>query len=186
MRLSPGTPAPHFRTDDVRGDNVDMAAFRGSIVWLGFFRYALCPLCNLRVHQMLGFWRKRYEPRCRFVAIFQSPRERFTEFMQRHNPPFAVVADPALDLYGRYGVESGLTAALRANVIGKTVEAARAGFSLGALTAKDGGALRIPADFIVDRDGLIRTARYGVDVADSIPFADADAALDAVGAPPAR
>ena len=52
------------------------------------------------------------------------------------------------------------------------------GFPVGALGQKDGGALRVPADFIIHK-GVVNTAFYGSNVAESIPFDAADAALTA-------
>lgn len=178
MRLTPGIPAPHFHVADVRGLVVDLSAWRGSIVWLGFFRFALCPLCNLRVHQMVGEW-KRFEGRCHFIGVFQSPLERLKNFMSVHNPPFPVVADPKLALFKAYRVEEGILAMLHPAVMRDMVKAKKAGHPLGMgpSTPKDGAALRVPADFIIAPDGSLKTTRYGSHVGDSIPFDEAHAAI---------
>jgi hypothetical protein len=42
---------------------------------------------------------------------------------------------------------------------------------------KHGAALRIPADFIIKRDGTLAAARYGKYVSDSMPFNEAEQVL---------
>jgi thioredoxin-dependent peroxiredoxin len=186
MRLAVGSPAPLFSKPDLRGETVDLAAWTraGIPVWLGFFRYALCPLCNRRVHEMANRWTERYSARCRFVAVFQSPTERFEGFLT--SLPFSVIADPELELYRLYRVEAGLAAALHPQVIVDTVRAKAAGFPIGVLSDKDGGALRVPADFIVAADGSLKVAHYGAHVGDSIAFEAVDAALDELTAAGAK
>lgn len=174
MRIAAGSKAPSFRREDLLGTTVDSAAVSGPL-WVGFFRFANCPLCNLRIHTMIGEW-ERWQHRCTYVAVFQSPAERFTEFMRKQQPPFSVIADPDLELFRVFGVESSVGAALKVPVVTQTVRAKLQGFPVGALAAKDGGAFRVPADFIIN-NGVVNTAFYGSNVAESIPFDDADAAL---------
>ena len=157
---------------------VDSAAITGPL-WVGFFRFASCPLCNLRIHTMIGDW-DRWQHRCTYVAVFQSPAERFTEFMRKQQPPFSVIADPELELFRAFNIESSIGAALKVPVIAETVRAKMAGCPVGALSAKDGAAFRVPADFIIN-NGTITTAFYGSNVAESIPFDEADAALTTLG-----
>ncbi len=178
MRIAAGSKAPSFRREDLLGTTVDSAAVSGPL-WVGFFRYATCPLCNLRIHTMIGEW-DRWQHRCTYVAVFQSPAERFTEFMRKHQPPFSIIADPDLELFRTFSVESSFAAALKVPVIAETVRAKMQGFPVGAFGAKDGGALRVPADFIIN-NGVVNTAFYGSNVAESIPFDAADAALASLG-----
>ena len=182
MRLEPGTPAPPFVKHDLRGDVLDLGAMlKEKPVWLGFFRFALCPLCNLRVHQMVGEW-GRFQERCHFIAVFQSPASAFEGFLTKHTPPFYVVADPELDLFTSYALEkSFVKAVLHPKGLADGLKAQQAGFSGSPRDPKHGAALRIPADFIIAKDGTLAVARYGGFVSDSIPFDDADAALRALG-----
>ncbi len=45
--------APEFAVADVFGVPVRLADYRGQRLLLSFYRYASCPLCNLRVHELL-------------------------------------------------------------------------------------------------------------------------------------
>jgi len=172
-----------FTKNDVRGDVIDLPTLSRNkpALWLGFFRYALCPLCNLRVHQMVGAW-PRFEGLCTFVAVFQSPASAFEGFITKHTPPFPVVADPEMDLFKSYGIESSLLKAVfHPKAMGKALEASRAGYGGKPTDPHHGAGLKIPADFIVDpTTGKLRVARYGNYLGDSIPFDDAEVVLKAL------
>lgn len=181
MKLLPGAVAPLFVKHDLRGDVVDMKELlQKKPVWLGFFRFALCPLCNLRVHQMVSE-HPRFADRCTFVAVFQSPPEAFEGFITKHTPPFFVVTDPQLELFNGYGIENSFVkAVLHPKGLRDGFKAQAAGFSGKPTDPKHGASLRIPADFIVKKDGTLAVARYGGFVSDSLPFEEADAALKAL------
>ncbi len=169
MRLTVGSKAPPLSRVDLRGDHVDLKAWSDKPIWVGFFRFASCPLCNLRVHQMIRQW-PRFEKSCHYVAVFQSPASRFEGFLTKHSPPFPVIADPELELFSAFGVENSLAKALSLDVVTRTVDAMKMGFPLGALGPKDGAALRVPADFVIDPTGAITMAFYRSNVSESVPF----------------
>jgi thioredoxin-dependent peroxiredoxin len=175
MRLSPGTTVPEFVVDTLDGSRFDLAALRGQPVWLAFFRFATCPLCNLRIHQMKAVW-PRYAGRVGFLGVFQSPKSRF-EGTTLKEVPFTIAADPELHLYQRFGLEKSVLGLVHPKVAVAGMEALRAGIPMQATGPKDGGALRVPGDFLIDRHGTLQVARYGAHISDHIPFDDVDAFL---------
>lgn len=180
MRLNAGDAAPPFSTHTLRGDPVELASLKGRPVWLSFYRFASCPLCNLRVHQIVGEW-NRFEQRDVVVlGVFQSPPAKLEQFVAKQNPPFSLVADPDMELYRLYGVEASPKGLLSADVPAKMVEAAKAGLPL--VRPWQGPATRIPADFLIDRDGKVHTAFYGTNIAEHIPFEQVESFLDAMKA----
>jgi len=53
MRLQAGQPAPDFLRPDIGGKTIRLGDYRGRYLLLSFYRYASCPFCNLRVHELL-------------------------------------------------------------------------------------------------------------------------------------
>lgn len=180
MRLIPETAAPSFEASSLQGDDCSSIKFAGELLWLGFFRYATCPLCNLRVHQLVGDWPK-LKGRIQYLAIFQSPPERFEGYISKHDPPFPVVSDPGLKLFTLFRVEESVLAAMSPSIFPKMMEARRKKMALFD-GPRDGGALRVPADFLIDRSGVLKVCRYGKNISDSIPTADVEAFLQREGA----
>jgi peroxiredoxin len=178
--LSEGDAAPDFRVTTLRGESVRLAALRGTPVWVGFFRFASCPLCNYRVHQMAENWSRFEGRRFRMLAVFQSPPDRLEEYVASEEPPFDLVADPDMELYRLYGLESSWAAAMSGNVLSTLNRARQLGKPL--IGPTDGPPARVPGDYLVDRDGTIVTAYRGEDIADHLPLDRALAFLDAQGA----
>ncbi len=53
-RLEVGQLAPDFTAVQLDGSSVRLRDFAGQNVWLAFFRWANCPLCNFRIHELLA------------------------------------------------------------------------------------------------------------------------------------
>ena len=173
MLVHPGMLAPRFRTADIFGNPIDLAAYRGTPLLLSFLRNAACAICNLRVHHMIERYATWQRAGIEVVAVFELPAASMVAYVGRQDAPFPLVADPAADLYTVYGVESSeakiqATMAMPATqrVIG---EAAARGF---ALTAEPGSNFeRMPADFVIGPDGVVLEAHYAAYVWDHLPFA---------------
>jgi thioredoxin-dependent peroxiredoxin len=181
-RLEAGQEAPLFEATTLRGERISLADRLDQPLWLAFFRFASCPLCNFRIHQLVGQWPDRFAHRkFRMLGVFQSPAEKLDTYVSKHEPQFTVVANPEMDLYRLYGVESSIKGAFSGQVMKSMVGAAKAGLPL--MGAPDGPSFRIPADFLIAPGGTIHTVFYGSNMADHIPFETVDAWLDELNGP---
>lgn len=167
MRLTVGNAAPSFNTKDFLGQPVDLAALRGRPVLLSFYRYASCPVCNLRMHSVIMAYPEWAERRLAVVSVFQSPAESIAGYVGQQDAPFPIVPDPTMALYKRFGVESHWGGLVSMRVIGAAMRAFRKGFLPGKV---EGPMQRTPADFLIDAEGSIALAHYGTDIDDHIPL----------------
>ena len=140
------------------------------VTLLSFFRYASCPLCNLRVRELITKYEQFVENGTRILAIFQSPTERITHYVGTQSPPFPIIPDPDLTLYHLYGVESSWRGFARAWTLGipqvfKAVVAN--GFLPGTM---ENHIHSIPADFLINPDGQLIDVYYGRDIGDHMPL----------------
>lgn len=175
-RLRLGERAPDFETRDWRGEPIalyttDSAGTQPHLTLLSFFRYASCPLCNLRVQELIRAHDTLAARGIRLLALFQSPAERIAHYVGRQSPPFPLIPDPGLTLYRRYGVEASWLGFARAWTLGlpqvyKAVVANR--FLPGSV---ENQITRIPADFLIAADGTLTDLYYGRDIGDHIPLA---------------
>jgi peroxiredoxin len=173
-RLTAGQPAPEFAAMDSRRHTLELAQLRGRPVMLSFYRYASCPRCNLRIHQLLAEWPRWREQGLAMVAVFESPAERLHRYLDRHHAPFPLVPDPERRLYRLYGVASSW----RGFFIGMTHlrEVLSAVVGHGFLPgAMDGEWAMLPADFLIAPDLTVADAYYGKHIGDHIPLARIDA-----------
>jgi thioredoxin-dependent peroxiredoxin len=176
-RLTVGQQAPDFSAALLDGTNLSLSQLRGKPVWLAFFRYAACPLCNLRVHQLTSVWPTIFAKRdFVMLAVFQSQPVKLERLVERHTPPFKIVCDPQLELYTTYQLERSMKGIMGKDVRKGMVEAYKAGIPV--IQMWDPPADRVPADFLIDRDGMIRSAFYGENIAQHIPFEDVSTFLE--------
>lgn len=153
------------------GRAVNLGALRGRPVWLSFYRYASCPLCCYRVHELLTEWDGRFrELGLLNLTVWQSPPEKLQEVIDRYQPPFDLISDPDLRLYEMYEIEKGITKVFGKDVFTGVAGARKAGIPI--VRAWDGPATRRPADFLISPDGTIDVAFYGENVGQMIPFDD--------------
>jgi len=168
MRLNTGDTAPPFETTAMGGEPIQLASFRGQKLLLAFFRYASCPLCNLRISELIRHQPELQQQGLHILAIFQSPPERLQQYAGRQRPPFPMIADPDHHLYRLYGVESSWGGFLKGSLrVGSLATATARGFLPGPM---DGDKALIPADFLIDPDLIIQTAYYGTDIGDHLPL----------------
>ena len=167
-RLTAGDPAPTFRKNDYLGAEVSLPTAGTGNVFLSFYRYASCPMCNLRTRELILAIERFDAANISMIAVWQSPAAEISKQMETHKPPFPVIADPAFELYRAYGVESSVFGLLKAaRRTGDVISAIHKGFLPGKV---DGPIHRIPADFLIGPDGKIIDAYYGNDAGDHMPL----------------
>jgi len=168
MKLSAGQIAPRFEATSYDGRVVASADYAGSKLWLAFFRYASCPLCNQRIHEIIQRCAEFERLDVRIVAVFQSPAERIAEYVGKQGPPFPLVADPEMQLYVDYGVSASNWGLFYPRRIMRVLRrATQSGFEPG---PSDGPKATIPADFMIDPEGLVWDSYYGRAISDHVPF----------------
>ncbi|MGO4268807.1 peroxiredoxin family protein [Paenibacillus sp. TAF58] len=172
MPLSKGEVAPDFTFTGIDGVPLQLSDLRGRKVLLAFFRNAACAMCNLRVRHFIQRYNQWRLQGLEIVAVFESPDANMSQYVSRQDAPFPLIADPQADLYDLYGVEVSeekVQATIADTITQKFVaEAAAEGF---ALTKEEGSNFyRIPAEFLIDNNGIIHEAHYGQLVIDHIPL----------------
>lgn len=185
--IQAGQLAPTFKVSTYEGEDLDLEALRGQKVWLGFYRFASCPLCNLRINEMIDRYPQFEKDGIQVVGVFHSPAENIAKYVGKQGVPFPLVPDPELELYETYGVHARLGGMLYPRVFARAIRATLKGFFARRI---DGPLSMVPADFLIDPEGLVWKAYYGSAVSDHIPFEDvtafaADLCLDMPEAPAA-
>ena len=169
MRLKDNQMAPLFSQKAFSGEVYDLSVKREKPLLLAFFRYASCPLCNFRVHELIQN-HQRLNKHLEIVAIFQSPKNKVEQYVCKQDIPFTLIPDPDKNLYKQYAVESswfgfGKAWTVKISQVFNAVIKHR--FIPGTM---EGEIHRIPADFIIDTDGKILKAFYGQHIGDHLPL----------------
>ena len=171
MTIESGQLAPTFEAETYKGEHIKLDQYRGQKVWLGFYRWASCPLCNLRISEVIERHERFQEAGIQLIGVFQSPAENIEKGVGKQGLPFPVIPDPELELYDTYGVRPRVAGLFYPRVFGRAFRAVMGGFfSL----KMEGPKAMVPADFLVDPEGLVWRSYYGRAVSDHIPFEQVD------------
>jgi peroxiredoxin len=171
-KLQPGQSAPLFHITEHKGKLVSLENYRGRKVLISFFRFSACALCNLRVHRFIERFPEWQRQGLDVIAFFESPEVNLHEYVGKQTPPFPLVADPKAAVYEMYGIEVSEEKVQNtlSDPATKTViaEAGAAGFKL---TPEEGSNFnRIPAEFLIDENGIVQVCHYNRILTDNLPF----------------
>jgi len=168
MRLKSGDLGVPFTGQTVDGRAISLADFTGKPLLLMFFRYASCPMCNLRLRDFARQYARLEGRGLNVVAVFHSSASSIRAHAGGQGYPFPLVADPEFEIYRKYGVETSwprllLSMALPSFYV-DWIRSMRYGFWGGFARQM----AKMPADFLIGADGRIVMTHYGRDIGDHL------------------
>lgn len=172
LKLKTGEKLPLFIMKDIYGNEINLEHYAGSKILLSFYRFAACPFCNLRVHQLIGKVSDYEKQGLKIISFWQSTQQNLLAHVEGRQIPFPMIADHERNIYREYGIESDWRGSIKliANNPKLTLEAMKLnGTSVPKI---DGDMNLIPADFLINPDLTLYQAYYGAHIGDHIPFAD--------------
>jgi peroxiredoxin len=169
MIREPGDTVVHITLPGLDGSPFDLDSLKGRPFMLSFFRFASCPFCNLRMHELVT----RFDELSKdftIVAVFDSPLDNLQRHADKHQAPFPILADADNRYYQLFGIRHSVIGVLK-GIFLRMPRLLYGMFVKGyvPLTIK-GSMTTMPADFLVDDQGIIRVAHYGKDEGDHLPF----------------
>lgn len=183
MRLKPGDKAPSFSAETIEGKTISLKEFAGKPLLLMFYRYASCPMCNLRIRDFAQHYPRLNERGLEVVAFFHSPAHNIRANAGKRRIPFHLVADPIFRAYQIYGVEtSWLRFLLSMFLPSFYVDWIRA-MRYGIWGGVDWQMGKMPADFLIGPNGQILKVYYGHDIGDHLPLQEVEFVLDNLNFP---
>lgn len=133
------------------GKPISLSDFHGKKIWLAFYRYASCPLCNLHINNIMKNYGKIENAGLIFLPVFQSSSQEVRKYagQQAKNLPFQIICDPEEKLYELYNVGKSYLGFLSLNVVLKIMKAMIKGHLPGKM---EGEISRLPSEFIIDEN----------------------------------
>ena len=175
-----GQPARAFATTDIDGQAFKLQDYAGKTLLLSFYRSPDCPLCSLRLYQLILAYPQLHAQGLEVAIIFEATKAVIQQYALKQQPPFRLIADPTRQVFQLYAVQHswlGLRGVLR---LGGYWQAWRKRVG-GRMTT---GVLdQLPADLLIDPDQKIRYAYYGKDIGDHLPLSEIQRILSATGVP---
>ncbi|MEN7549891.1 redoxin domain-containing protein [Rapidithrix thailandica] len=155
--------APLFKTQDVFGKTIDLTEYKGKKVFLGFFRHAGCPFCNLRVYTLSKAYQELKEKGMEMIFFFESKESVITKssFLQEMNP-IPIISDPDKKWYQTYGLEESAYKSTMSHItsfVQTAIKAKLKGLPMHLMA--DGESINtMPAEFLLDQDLIMRKLHY--------------------------
>jgi peroxiredoxin Q/BCP len=171
MRLETNITAPVFNLKDIFGRMIDLNGYRDKRVFIGFFRHAGCPFCNLRVHALTKAHEELKKKGLEMIFFFESKEHILLKsIFHKEVSPIPLIADPQKVWYNAYGLEnSGLKSAVShlTSFVQTAFKARSQGLPIHMMA--DGESIStIPAEFLLEKDLIVKKVHYAQGLTDRI------------------
>lgn len=172
MHMLAGQKVPDFVAADLYGNRIALEDYRGVFLLLSFYRFASCPICNLRMWQLAQHAADYQRQSLHFMACIESSPKTIHHYRDRIHYPFPLIPDLGGNLYRMYGIETSLPKVMKGLFTrpGTLLQAYRRHLGSWAILPSDGPFARLPADFLIDPGGRILLAYYGQYLGDFLPI----------------
>jgi len=164
QRLLAGDTAPDFSFDTPWKNGLSLYGSGQDEMVLFFLRYMGCPLCQLKISELVRDRSLFAERGLRLLVVLQSQPEVIAEMYGESDMPFTIVCDPEQRIFNLYGVLPGsVFRYVTPSVIGKVFKAKKQGIQHG---KSEGRELQLPAVFAIDKQKRVTYAYYGKNIGD--------------------
>ena len=168
MRLKAGDKLTNIKLPAIDGTIFDSDSVKGKPIMLSFFRFASCPFCNLRINELVRRF-DEFGDDFTIIAIFDSPLDNLARHTAGHKAPFPILADESNKYYREYSIERSVLGVIK-GMLFKMPRLLKGMFKGYVPLVIKGSLTTMPADFLIDRNGVIQTAYYGKDEGDHLPI----------------
>lgn len=155
--------APAFHLIDIYNRQIDLKAYKGKRVFIGFFRHAGCPFCNLRVHSLMKIRETLVSKNMEMIFFFESTKELLlSSIFHKGVSPVPLIADPTKTWYSIYGIENSLLKSSFSHLtslIQTAIKAKTNKLPIYAMAGEESFST-MPAEFLLDENQIIRKIHY--------------------------
>ena len=137
-RVELNTPAPEFKLIDYTGQQISLSAYKGKQpILLVFNRGFFWPFCRAHMAQLRQDFDQFVAKDTAVLVIGPDDENQFKEYFTKHNLPFIGIPDPKHSVLKLYGQQVKI-------------------FKFG----------RMPAQLLIDKEGIVRFVHYGHNMQD--------------------
>ncbi|WP_305907899.1 redoxin domain-containing protein [Methylomarinum sp. Ch1-1] len=153
----------------IDGSRFNLKQIQGKRYLLSFMRFAACPFCQLRIHELISRWQELSDD-FTVIAVFDSPLSNLQKQAGKQSTPFPILADEYSKYYDKFAIRRSLTGTLKAMLF-RMPMLLNAMFVKGYFPSSIKGEMTtMPADILVDEQGMIVEIYHGKDSGDHLSF----------------
>lgn len=173
--IEAGEPAPSFALPDARGQLVSLdERLQAGPVVLSFYRGAWCPVCNMEMQALQQALPDITAAGASLIAISPQAPDASRDFVAKLDLGFDVLSDADQAVIRAYRLQFELPEALHETYRGF-------GMAVDEHNADGTWNLPVPATFVLDAAGLVRSRHVDPDYRQRMPAEDILAALRDMG-----
>lgn len=148
---------------DIFGRTIDLNEYKEKKVFIGFFRHAGCPFCNLRVHALTKVHEELKSRGLEMIFFFESKENvLLRSIFHKEVSPIPLISDPEKKWYDAYGLESsGYKSAIShlSTFVQTAFKASAVGVPIHMMS--DGESIKtMPAEFLMGKGLVISEVHY--------------------------
>jgi peroxiredoxin len=171
MNLKNTALAPLFNRKDIFGRQIDLEDYKDKKVFIGFFRHAGCPFCNLRVHALTKVHQKLKEKGLEMLFFFESKESvLLRSTFHQEVSPIPLISDPEKEIYAKYGLEESKSISTKSHItsfIQTAIKAKYNGVPMNMPEAQE-SLNTIPAEFLIDKGLRLKKLHYSKSLTDRL------------------
>lgn len=169
--LSLNVSAPRFALTDIFNRQIELEKYKGKKVFIGFFRHAGCPFCNLRVHSLVKMRETLLNKNMEMIFFFESKKETMLRSLfHQEVSPIPLIADPEKKWYSIYGIETSFAKSAYSHLttfIQTAIKAQQTKVPIHAMASGESFST-MPAEFMLDENLIIRKLHYSQTLTDRL------------------
>jgi len=167
MSYQVGDKITELTLPNIAGEQFSLDQVKGKRYMLSFMRFAACPFCQLRIHQLILNW-KNFDDNFTVIAVFDSPLDNLQKQSKAQKAPFTILADERAIYYHKFAIKQSVSGMFKAMFF-RMPTLFTAMFVKGYFPSSIKGKMTtLPADFLVDEQGIIDSIYYGKDSGDHL------------------
>lgn len=163
MKLTTDLAAPAFSVKDIFGRLIDLNDYRNKKIFIGFFRHAGCPFCNIRVHALMKVFDELKSKGLEMIFFFESKENvLLRSSFHKEVSPVPLISDPQKKIYDAYGLETSMyksTVSHLTTFVQTAFKASKAGVPIHLMSGGE-SLSTMPAEFLVGEGLVIKEVLY--------------------------
>ncbi|MBM01777.1 MAG: hypothetical protein CL762_03570 [Chloroflexi bacterium] len=168
MQIKVGDKIENITLPSIDDSIFEYKSVKGKKILLTFYRFAACPMCNLRINELIKSY-DSFGDNFTHIAIFDSSLDNLKRFTNRHNAPFPILADDKFQYFKKYDVKRSFLVFLWSQIIrvNRQIKAMLKGYIPWAF---NGYISTLPVDVLINEEGIVSQVKYAKDLSDHIPI----------------
>ena len=167
MDIKAGEKAKLFSLQSFTDKKFELNSIKGKRCLLSFYRFAACPFCNLRIHELVQR-HDEFGENFIIIAIFDASLDNLSKQSNKHHAPFPILADENGLVYQQYCVRRSVLGMFK-GMFGRLPLLLYAMLMKGYVPLQiKGNITTMPVDFLIDENGIINRTYFGQDAGDHL------------------